>query len=465
MKRICTKMVALAAACTMLLTGCGSSITGVTLELPETMEKGSTSMATPEYAYSGATPEQADAEKKIEALNLSYSSSDPNVVMVDANGNLVAVGAGTAEVALSSENGEIYDSGVITVIVTPTGISMPDSITLAMGSNANASVEATVSPDDATDVVVEYTSSDESVVTVDDTGYITAVAAGEADITAAITDAGLAASCHVTVTPAIDSLSMSKSSVTLKPGASNTLSVSVSPEDADISGLTWTSSDEAVATVDQEGNVTAVADGNATITATIGETTATCDVTVNSKSSSSSSSGSSSGNGGSSGSSSGSSSSNSGSSGSSGSSSGGSSSSPAPAATSTEYGAVPFSAAAGTLEWFAIDSSDGAYWATLDNINAYRAAVGSAPLTMDANLSAIAKQRCIDMLVAGNMSHDGHVTDEIIAQNWNSAKAVVDAWSTSPGHYAAMIDPKYTICGVGCTFEEGGATYWCVTFG
>ena len=455
MKRICTKMVALAAACTMLLTGCGSSITGVTLELPETMEKGSTSMATPEYAYSGATPEQADAEKKIEALNLSYSSSDPNVVMVDANGNLVAVGAGTAEVALSSENGEIYDSGVITVIVTPTGISMPDSITLAMGSNANASVEATVSPDDATDVVVEYTSSDENVATVDDTGYITAVAAGEADITAAIADAGLAASCHVTVTPAIDSMSMSKSSLTLKPGASNTLSVSVSPEDADISGLTWTSSDEAVATVDQEGNVTAVADGNATITATIGETTATCDVTVSSKSSSSSSSGSSSGNSGSSGSSSGSS----------GSSSGGSSSSPASAATSTAYGAIPFSLAAGTQEWWHIDSTDDAYWATLENINAYRAAVGAAPLSVDSGLSQIAYTRTRDMVRAGTMSHDGYQTPEIIAQNYNSAQSVVDAWAASPGHYAAMTDPGYTVCGIACEFEEGGATYWCVTFG
>ena len=455
MKRICTKMVALAAACTMLLTGCGSSITGVTLELPETMEKGSTSMATPEYAYSGATPEQADAEKKIEALNLSYSSSDPNVVMVDANGNLVAVGAGTAEVALSSENGEIYDSGVITVIVTPTGISMPDSITLAMGSNANASVEATVSPDDATDVVVEYTSSDENVATVDDTGYITAVAAGEADITAAIADAGLAASCHVTVTPAIDSMSMSKSSLTLKPGASNTLSVSVSPEDADISGLTWTSSDEAVATVDQEGNVTAVADGNATITATIGETTATCDVTVSSKSSSSSSSGSSSGNSGSSGSSSGSS----------GSSSGGSSSSPASAATSTAYGAIPFSLAAGTQEWWHIDSTDDAYWATLENINAYRAAVGAAPLSVDSGLSQIAYTRTLDMVRAGTMSHDGYQTPEIIAQNYNSAQSVVDAWAASPGHYAAMTDPGYTVCGIACEFEEGGATYWCVTFG
>lgn len=452
MKRIRTKICALVMACAMAMTGCSSSITGVTLELPDTMEKGSTSMATPEYAYSGATPEQAEIDKKVEALKLSYSSSDPSVVMVDEHGNLVAVNAGTAEVALSSENGKIYDSGIITVVVTPTGISMPDTVTLSMGTNINASVEATVVPEDATDVVIEYVSSDEAIATVDNTGYITAVAAGEADITASVVDTGLAATCHVIVTPAIESLDISKSSMTMKPGATNTLSVTVSPEDANISGMTWTSSDEAVATVDQEGNVTAVADGTATITATIGETTASCDVTVSSKTSNNSSKNNSSSSGGNS------------SDASSGNSSTDSNSS-SQAATSTAYGAIPFSLAAGTQEWWHIDSTDDAYWATLENINAYRAAVGAAPLSVDSGLSQIAYTRTLDMVRAGTMSHDGYQTPEIIAQNYNSAQSVVDAWAASPGHYAAMTDPGYTVCGIACEFEEGGATYWCVTFG
>lgn len=63
------------------------------------------------------------------------------------------------------------------------------------------------------------------------------------------------------------------------------------------------------------------------------------------------------------------------------------------------------------------------------------------------------------------MSHDGYQTPEIIAQNYNSAQSVVEAWAASPGHYAAMTSSDYTICGIGCAFEEGGATYWCVTFG
>lgn len=432
MKKIRARICALVVACVMVMTGCSSSITGVTLELPETMEKGGTSMATPEYAYSGATPEQAEIDKKVEALKLSYSSSDPGVVMVDEHGNLVAVSAGTAEVALSSEDGKIYDSGVITVVVTPTGISVPDSVTLSMGDNINASIEATVTPEDATDVVIEYSSSDEAIATVDNTGYITAIAAGETDVTAIIADTGLEATCHVIVTPAIESMDMSKSFMTMKPGETGTLSVAVSPEDADISGMTWTSTDEAVATVDQEGNVTAVADGTATITATIGNTSATCDVTVSSKSSGNSSAG---------------------------------ANDSSQAATSTAYGAIPFNLAAGTQEWWHIDSTDDAYWATLENINAYRAAVGVAPLSVDSGLSQIADTRVLDMVRAGTMSHDGYQTPEIIAQNYNSAQSVVDAWAASPGHYAAMTDPDYTVCGIACEFEEGGATYWCVTFG
>lgn len=452
MKRIRTKICALVMACAMAMTGCSSSITGVTLELPDTMEKGSTSMATPEYAYSGSTPEQAEIDKKVEALKLSYSSSDPSVVMVDEHGNLVAVNAGTAEVALSSENGKIYDSGIITVVVTPTGISMPDTVTLSMGTNINASVEATVVPEDATDVVIEYVSSDEAIATVDNTGYITAVAAGEADITASVVDTGLAATCHVIVTPAIESLDISKSSMTMKPGATNTLSVTVSPEDANISGMTWTSSDEAVATVDQEGNVTAVADGTATITATIGETTATCDVTVSSKTSNSSSK-----NNGSGGSDS---SSSSNSSDTASSDSGNSSST---TSTATEYGGLPFSLAAGTHTWWGIDSSDSAFSATLNNLNAMRAEVGLSPLSIDSGLTAIADQRCGEMVASG-LSHNGSQTVEIIGQNAKSAQEICDAWRNSSDHYNAIVYPSFTKCGIACWFNEDGGSYWCVTF-
>lgn len=432
------KLTALSLTAALLLTGCGTSITGITLGVPQTMERGSTGVATPEYVYSGATPEQARAEELADKLGLTWSSSDPAVVMVDADGNLAAVGTGTAEVALSSEDGKLSASGVIKVVVSPTGLTLPETLTLTEGGDGQ-SLAATVEPADATDYTITYASSDESVAAVDAAGNVTTVAAGEADVTAEIAGNGLMATCHVVVTPAVEALYLSEDAVTLGTGEEETLTLTAEPEEADVSAAVWTSSDESIATVDGEGTVTAVAEGEATVTATLGGMEAVCEVTVSDKTSAgSSSSGSSSGDSG--------------------------SGSSAPAA-STAYGAVPFSLAAGTQEWWHIDSTDDAYWATLENINAYRAAVGVAPLSVDSGLSQIAYTRTLDMVRAGTMSHDGYQTPEIIAQNYNSAQSVVDAWAASPGHYAAMTDPGYTVCGIACWFEEGGATYWCVTFG
>ena len=436
--RLSAKLTALSLAAALLLTGCGTSITGITLGLPQTMERGSTGAATPEYVYSGATPEQAKIDELVDKLGLTWSSSDPSIVMVDVDGNLVAVSAGTAEVALSSEDGKLSASGVVKVVVSPTGLTMPETLTLTEGGEPQ-SVTALVEPADATDYTVTYTSSDDSIATVDAAGNVTPVAAGETEVIAEIADKGLTATCHVVVTPAVEALYLSENAVTLGIGKEETLALTAEPEEVDVSAAVWASSDESIATVDGEGTVTAVAEGEATVTATLGGVEAICEVTVSDKTSAgSSSSGSSSGDSG--------------------------SGSSAPAA-STAYGAIPFSLAAGTQEWWHIDSTDDAYWATLENINAYRAAVGVAPLSVDSGLSQIAYTRTLDMVRAGTMSHDGYQTPEIIAQNYNSAQSVVDAWAASPGHYAAMTDPGYTVCGIACEFEEGGATYWCVTFG
>lgn len=431
------KLTALSLTAALLLTGCGTSITGITLGVPQTMERGSTGAATPEYVYSGATPEQAKIDELVDKLGLTWSSSDPSIVMVDVDGNLAAVGTGTAEVALSSEDGKLSASGVIKVVVSPTGLTLPETLTLTEGGDGQ-SLAATVEPADATDYTITYASSDESVAAVDAAGNVTTVAAGEADVTAEIAGNGLMATCHVVVTPAVEALYLSDDAVTLGTGDDATLTLYAEPEEVDVSAAVWTSSDESIATVDEEGTVTAVAEGEATVTATLGGVEAICEVTVSDKTSAGSSSSGSD-------------------------SSGASADSSAPV--STDYGAIPFSAIAGTQEWFGIDSSDDAFWATLNNINAYRAAVGASPLSVDSGLTAIADQRCCDMVVSGTMSHDGYQTPEIIAQNWNSAQSVVDAWAASPGHYAAMTDPGYTVCGIACWFEEGGATYWCVTFG
>ena len=138
---------------------------------------------------------------------------------------------------------------------------------------------------------------------------------------------------------------------------------------------------------------------------------------------------------------------------------------PAPA-----YGAIPFSVAAGTDKWWAIDSSDSAYWAMQEQINAVRAAGGLPALSMDGGLSAIASSRCESFVAGGPFDHSGMVTlSEICASGpLGSASAACAAWVASPDHYANIMRTDITSMGVGCWFcsyEGNNFTYWTVTFG
>ena len=142
---------------------------------------------------------------------------------------------------------------------------------------------------------------------------------------------------------------------------------------------------------------------------------------------------------------------------------------PAPAQINMSYGAVPFDLEAGTEQWWSIDSSDSAYWAVQENINAMRAAGGLAPLTMDSGLSAAADARCESFVAGAPFDHSGMTTrSEICAAGpLGSASAVCTGWQGSPAHYANIMGPSFTSMGVGCWFcqtAEGQYTYWVVTF-
>lgn len=218
MKSVSRKLAALSLSCALAvsLAGCGVSVTGVSLNLPDSMEKGATFTATPEYTFDGAMPESADLAKKLDALDMSYTSSDSAVLVVDEDGNMVAVSAGTAEVALSSKDGKITASKTIEVVVTPTDITTTDTLTLTAGEAAT--LETAVAPDDATHVVISYTSSDNSVATVSDAGEVKAVGVGEADITAAVENTELSAVCKITVLPKIESVDLNYTELSLKVG-------------------------------------------------------------------------------------------------------------------------------------------------------------------------------------------------------------------------------------------------------
>ena len=443
MKSVSRKLAALSLSCALAvsLAGCGVSVTGVSLNLPDSMEKGATFTATPEYTFDGATPESADLAKKLDALDMSYTSSDSAVLVVDEDGNMVAVSAGTAEVALSSKDGKITASKTIEVVVTPTNITTTGTLTLTAGEAAT--LETAVAPADATHVVISYTSSDNSVATVSDAGEVKAVGVGEADITAVVENTELSAVCKITVLPKIESVDLNYTELSLKVGGTAQLTYTVQPEDAVVESATYTSSDESVATVDEEGTVTAVADGTTTITVDVDGVTAECEVTVSTKTASAAGS-------------------NSGSSAASGS---GQTEASAPADSSGfEYGAIPFSNANDGNWWF-IDQADSPYWAVLNNINAMRAAGGLSALSANSGLDSIAYSRCDYQLKNNTLSHDGAQTPEILAQSQQSASAVCSGWQNSPSHYAVIMNPNFTQIGICCFYTIDGKTIWCCTFG
>lgn len=456
MKRITKKLSSLAVACAMVvsLAGCGVSVTGVSFDIPDTLERGSSIMATPEYAYDGETPEAAKADELVDKLGMSYTSSDPNVLTVDENGNITAVGIGTAEVAMSSKDGKITTSKIVEVVVTPVSLDMVDSITLTKEKNSKAKLEAVVQPEDATHVEIEFTSSNEDVATVNSDGEINAVDVGEATITASIKETDLTAECVVTVVPDIESIELSDTSLKLKKDGTAQLTATANPEGASIDGIAFASDAPDVATVDEKGNVTAIADGKATITASVGDVSAECVVTVDSTVSIPKTG------------SNGNSSSGSASSGTNGGSNDTSSSASAPAASSSfEYGALPMDPATDGETWWNIDSSDSAYWAVANNINAMRAEGGLSALTVSSSLSSIAHDRCVYLIANDVFSHDGATTAEILCSGATSASAACTGWKNSPSHYSNIMTPGYTQMGIACTYNTAyGVEVWCVTF-
>ena len=155
---------------------------------------------------------------------------------------------------------------------------------LSLNSGSTFMLQATVAPLTALNKGVAWSSSDENVATVDDNGWVTAVAGGTCDIICTAKDGGGAsATCAVTVIQLVTGLTLSQTSLSLTTGSSQTLTATAEPSNASNQSVTWSSSDTDVATVSQSGLVTAVGVGSCTITATSADgsgKTATCAVIV-----------------------------------------------------------------------------------------------------------------------------------------------------------------------------------------
>lgn len=289
-----------AAAMALSLVGCGVKITNIAVPERATMEKGESitlpvvygtddaPAVTPETA---ATGESAATDEKVakaaEKLTIEWTSSDESVATVDATGMVVAVSAGEADITASVTDSEMSAVCKVTVKVAAKDITVPDNLDVKLNDGNETTVEATVSPADATDVKVSYASTDEAVATVDKDGRVQVLQPGECDIVTTLTQEDkkvVEKKTHIKAYYEVEGITLDKTEGILTAGNTVALNATVLPEEiADETTVTWTSSDEKVATVDENGKVTAIAAGEATITANAGEKSTTYKLTVQAK--------------------------------------------------------------------------------------------------------------------------------------------------------------------------------------
>jgi uncharacterized protein YjdB len=218
----------------------------------------------------GDTTRLASVVSPANATNqrVTWTSSNTSVVSVDANGLLRGISPGSVVItATTDESKKTATSTVTAANIAVTGVSIP--AISAVGVNNSITLAATVQPANATNKAVVWSSSDAGIVSVNQSGVVTGVSPGNATITVTTQDGAKTASSAITSSNVLlTSLVLNKTAATVGVGDTTSIKATVAPAIASNKTVIWSSSDPSIATVSNNGLVTAVAIGTATITAT-----------------------------------------------------------------------------------------------------------------------------------------------------------------------------------------------------
>lgn len=243
-------------------------------------------------SFQNDTMELNQGEKKVNAVALSpanttqhqliWTSSDPDVATVN-NGLVTGIGYGSATITAKSQaNNSITATFTVNVTQDKTEaiIKLPDNAVYTIEKGKPVKLTYYVYPYDAADQgSIAFESSDNDILEIDEHGVMTGVAVGQATITASIGD--ISQDFDISVISPLKSISLDRSSVHIYAEDSDRLTVSFDPDDTtDDRTIIWESSKPGVATVDDNGTITGVSEGIATITATVGSHSASCKVSV-----------------------------------------------------------------------------------------------------------------------------------------------------------------------------------------
>lgn len=252
-------------------------LTGIKMEEKALIHEGNTKTLTVEYAPIDTTDDKT----------VAWSSSDSTVASVDNNGTVTAVKPGSAVITANVGN---YQATCAVTVDAPLKEIVPEKSAIDMVKKQTANIAYSLVPADTTDSKdVTFTSSDETVATVNSDGKVTAKKAGQATVT--ITGAnGIKATVTVNVSEIpVNEVVLSAQDEIVEAGAKKTITATLKPENNtdDNQSITWTTSDEKIAkvVVDSEDShkatIEGVAAGSAVITATAANgTKAECTVKV-----------------------------------------------------------------------------------------------------------------------------------------------------------------------------------------
>lgn len=213
--------------------------------------------------------------------NIEWTTTDATVATVNASGLITARGSGFATIMARTEDGGYVDTCKVIVQQPVTSITL-SSTTATVRKGDVYWLFATVNPSNATNKNVTWASNNTAVATVDSNGMVTAVEAGDAYISVTSADTGVTARCLVTVTQAVTGITLNVTEQTIMKGEKFIVIPNVAPIDASNKAVTYTSSDPAVATVNNLGVVTGITGGTAIIVVQTVERglIASCEVTV-----------------------------------------------------------------------------------------------------------------------------------------------------------------------------------------
>lgn len=204
-----------------------------------------------------------------------WESADDAVAAVDPHGVVTGIAPGETMLTVRAGGASARVRAVVAIPLTAIRLSAASA---ALVPGDTCTLAATAEPENATGFKVTWRSSDDAVASVSDDGMVTAQGIGQAVILASCGD--VSAECTITVGYHAQVAQLDKAALTVSAGQSSRLAATVYPGEGILDAQLWESSNPAICTVSEDGTVTGVAPGTATVTFRCGEATASCTVTV-----------------------------------------------------------------------------------------------------------------------------------------------------------------------------------------